>query len=799
MNAFWLDVRYAARIFRRAPVLTAVAVLTLGLGIGANASMFTVVNALLLRPLPYPSPESLVEVWGRNTTTGERGTLSPVTMLDLQEGASRIEAMAVYGYGSQVLTGDARPEPVRTVSVTSSFFDVLRIPPRMGRVLRPEDDAPDAAPALVLSEGYFDRRFGSDPSIVGATIRLDGVAHTVVGVMPAAFAFPDASVDAWRAARIDFAAASRGTTYLFGIARLRAGTDPAAAQREVSALASRLEAEYPGNTNAGLQLVPLHEAMVEEARPALLALMAAVGFVLLIACANVTNLLVARASGRTGEVAVRRALGAGRRRLVGQFLIEGGLLTAAGGVAGVLIAAWGLDVIQRLAGGTLGSASGLGVDWRVIAFTTTVLAGIGLTLGLAQALVFGRIDAAGAIRASGRGAGSGRTRQRVRATLAGAQLALALPLLVGATLLLRTVGNLRDVPAGFDPDGVISMSVQLPDTRYDDHERQAAFVTSALDRIAGIPGVQVAGMTTDLPFSGSRSTSSFNIEGRPAPEPGRQPIADVRNVSPDYFRAMGIDVLRGRAFDERDRQGSMPVVIINATLAQRFFPGEDALGKRLLLRNDVPTEIVGIIDDVRHDDLRAAAPAEFYRPIAQQWTQRLFIAARVDGDPSAFATPVADAILAVDPELPPVGVRTMNERLERWMTPQRITLRLLGAFAGVAILLAAMGLYGVVSYAVSQRSRELGIRMALGADRREILRLVIGQGARMIVAGLAVGLLAALAVARALSSLLFGVGTVDPLSFAAVSAVLAAVALVACWLPAVRAARVDPLHVLRHE
>jgi putative ABC transport system permease protein len=704
-------------------------------------------------------------------------------------------ALAVYGYASPVLTGEGEAEPLQAVEVTSAFFDVLGTSPLIGRTLRAEDDGPDATPAVVLSHGFWTRRFAADPSVVGRTIRLDGLAHVVVGVMPARFAFPN-PLDAWSALRLDYSRLNRGSHYLFAIGRMADGVTVARAQADLSGIARTLSDAYPEtNLQTDVRIVPLHDELVAEGKPALLALLAAVGLVLLIACTNVANLLVARASSRSGEVAVRRALGAGRRRLLWQFLLEGALLTAVGGAAGMILAMWGVDALVGLSGGRILGVEGIRVDGRVLAFATVLLATIAGVLGLAQAHVFSRADAAASLRGGERG---GAARQRLRSTLAGAQLALALPLLVGAVLLLRTVDALRSVSPGFEPAGVITMRLELPESRYPEQERQAVFVERADERILAVPGVSAAGMTSDLPFSGSRSTSSFSIEGRPEPAMGRGPVGDVRNISVGYLEAMGIDVVRGRGFNRTDVAGAALVVIINETLARRYFPEEDAIGQRLELRRGF-AEIVGIIEDVRHDDLRADAPAEFYLPIAQQPSRRLFIAARVDGPPAAFVQVVRQAVLAVDPEMPPFGVRTMEERLDRFLTPQRVTLRLLGVFAGVAILLAALGLYGVIAYAVSQRRRELGIRMALGADRGDIMRLVLGQGSAVIASGIAVGLVASWGMSRALASLLFGVGAADPVSFGAVSLLLTAVALMACWLPATRATRTEPVEALRHE
>ena len=796
MNALWLDLRYATRVLRRAPGLTTIAILTLALGIGANTAIFTIVNAELLRPLPYPRAEEIVQIRAVDTETGGVGPLSPLDMRDLATSAATLEALGLYGYDAPALTEPDGVEPLRAVTVTSGFFDVLDMAPLLGRTLRADEDTPGAVPSAVLSHGFWTRRFGADPAIVGRTIRLDGTTHTVVGVMPEAFAFPDRRIDLWTPLQLDYAELSRGMSFLFGIARIRPGTPAVAAQDEATRIARRLAEAHPEtNAHKGTRLVSLRDELTAEERPALLALMAAVTFVLLIACTNVANLLVVRASARSGEVAVRRALGAGRGRIARQFLIEGFLLAALGGLGGCILAAWGVDALLGMTGGSM---TRVPVDGRVLGFTAAVLVAVALCMGLAQTLVFTRTDAASGLRGAGRGASGGAGRQRARSTLAAAQLALALPLLVGAALLMRTVGALREVPTGFQPDGVLTVRVELPDARYGGPGSSLAFTENVLERVGALPGVLHAGMTSDLPFSGSRMTSSFAIEGRPAPEAGRDPVADLRIATPGYFDAMGIGLLRGRLFDSADRAGGEPVALINETFARRFFPDGDAVGSRLLLRGQ-PTGIVGVIDDVRHDDLRAQAWPEFFLPMAQDPSRRLFMAIRVQGDPAAFADRVRDAVLAVDPLLPPTGISTMEDRLERWMAPQRVTFRLLTVFAAVALLLAAMGLYGVIAYAVRQRQRELGIRMALGANARDIVGLVIGQGARVIAIGVVVGIGAALVVARALASLLFGVGPADPLSFAAVSLLLAAIAIAACWLPARRAARTDPMHVLRYE
>ncbi len=795
MEHLWQDVRFGARVLIRNPALTLVAVLTLALGVGANAAIFTVVNAVLLRPLPYPHAEQLVQVWESDRQRGENGPVSPLNYRDWKE-QSRTVDLSVYEYARFVLTGEGEPQPLVGIQAPPDFFRIMQTTPALGRLPDGPDDAPE--PSVVLSNGLWQRQFGGRADVIGKNITLSGRSYTVTGVMPESFVL-GGNVNAWATLQIDYANETRGNHYLYGIGRLRRGATLAGARSELAALAQAMSEKYPDtNLRSTIKLVPLRDQVVGSAQNALIALLVAVGFVLLIACANVVNVLLARASGRATEVAVRRALGADTRRLAGQFLTEALLLTTVGGVAGMLLADWGVELLVRLAGGALPRAGEVHIDTRVFVFTLALLTLIALVLGLAQAAALARTEQGVILRDSSRSSTASRGRQRTRALLAVAQLALALPLLTGATLLLRTVYALQHVTPGFQAGGVLSLNVSLPAARYPNGAQQAAFVRQALERINNIPGVTAAGMVSDLPFAGSRSTSSFEIDGRPEAEGGNGPVADSHRVSPGYFAAMNIPVVRGRGILDSNGASAPRTIVIDQALVARYFPDEEALGRTIVLYGQ-KWQVVGILGNVLHDDLEAQPAPEFYIPIQQMPLTRLFLAVRTTGDPLQLSEPVKTAVREVDPQQPAFSIRTMSQRLEQSIAPQRSTLVLLAVFASLAITLALVGLYGVISYAVAQRMREMGIRVALGAQPRDLARMVYRQSTRIIATGLGIGLALAVGVSRALRGLLFGVRPADPLTLAGVTVLLAAVALVACGIPVRRATRADPMAVLRHD
>jgi putative ABC transport system permease protein len=796
MNSMLQDIRFAARMLARNPLMTVVAATTLALGIGANTAIFTVVDAVLFRPLPYATPDRLVQVWETDRERGGQSVLSPLNYRDLLDRSRSIEAGALYAYDRVVVTGQGDAQRIRAIRVTSGFFPVLGVQPRLGRWFRADEDAPGTR-SVIISEGFWERQFARNPGVLGRPLTLNGRDYEVVGVMPAGFEFPG-RVDLWTTMALDYGSISRGSHYLFGIARLQEGRTLTATRDEVNAIATALEQAFP-DTNGRLtwRLVPLRREIVGNASTALIALLVAVGFILLIACANVVNLVLARASGRTSEIAVRRALGAGTRRLTWQFLTEGVLLTAFGGFIGFLLAIQGVNALVSFNRALLPRADEIHFRPATFAFALGLLLAVALVLGVAQALVFARGDTAAALREGGRSGSAGRKGNRVRDALAITQIALALPLLVGASLLVRTLYELQHVRTGFNAEHVLTLDVSISDERYPGGQRQIDYATAVLGRVEALPGVLSAGIVNDLPFAGSRSTSTFGIEGR---EPTEEDFsADARIVTPRYFDAMQLGIVRGRGFTNADRSGASPVLIINQTFARRFFPDEDPIGARIETRNGEFSEVVGIVSDLIHDDLTAEPNAEMYAPFLQTPLSRLFLAVRTSGDAEALSESVRKAILEVDPLQPASASITMQRRVDQSVAPQRSTLLLLALLALLALVLAIVGLYGVIGFSVARRFREMGIRIALGARPADIERLILRQATVVIAIGLAAGLTIAIAVAGSLRGLLFGVRAVDPLTLLAVTVVLGGVGLAASWLPARRATRADPITTLRQE
>ncbi|MCA1815291.1 MAG: ABC transporter permease [Acidobacteria bacterium] len=796
------DVRYALRLLFRRPAFTAVAVATLALGVGATTAIFSVVNAVLLKPLPYPQAERLVQVWETNPKRGwTRDTISPQNFADWQAQNNSFDAITAYEYESFIATGGGEPERLVGILASSSFFDVMGVKPARGRTFQAGEDRQGAGRVVVLSDRLWRRRFGGRADALGQAVTLNGESYTVVGVMPPDFSFPTQRIDLWSPS-VDLAR-PRGDHFMFAAARLKPGVTIKQAQEDVDAVARRLGEQYPdSNANSGVALVSLHEETVGKVRPALLVLLGAVALMLLIACVNVANLLLARATARQKELAVRAALGASRLRLARQLLTESLLLALVGGGAGLLLSVWGVALLVKASAGSIPRAAEIGVDARAFLFALAASALTGLLFGLAPALNFSAPDLNRSLKEGTKAAGSPR-QSRAQSFLVATEIALALVLLVGAGLLLKSYARLLRVDPGFDAEQVLTARLDLPEAKYPDQDRQLEFARQAVGRIRALPGVESAGAVSDLPFSGSRSARSFEIEGRPTGENTMTPSADYRRATPDYFRAIGIRLVRGRAFTEGDRQGAPPVAVVNETFARRFFPGEEVLGKRVIYGDGkgkkITREIVGVVADVVHDDLTGERAPEVYVPFAQHPQGEMFFAARSAGDPLALTTALRRAVLDVDRDVPVYSVMTMRQRLDVSVAPQRFNALLLAVFAAVAVLLAGVGVFGVMSYAVAQRTHEIGIRMALGAQRRDIRRLVLSRAMRVTLVGVACGLAAALALTRLMTKLLFGVRAADPAIYFAVPAVLAAVALLACYVPARRATRVDPLVALRDE
>jgi predicted permease len=809
MGILMQDLRYGARMLLKNPGFTAVVVLALALGIGANTAIFSVVNAVLLRPLPFGEPEQLMMVWGSSKNTGANHiVLSVPDVTDLRQQSQTLEYVAPYnGSGTTLSQGD-ETERVFGAVVPADLFPALRVKPLMGRVFTHDEDVPGGPAVVVISESLWRRSFGSDPAIVGKQIRLGGKAALVVGVMPESFRFPlkrEERTEYWEpiSASPSYVAAKdkRDTRSLNVLARLKPGVTMAQANEELAAISGRLEQQYP-DSNAGLSLslTPLHEDIVGQVRPALLVILGAVGFVLLIACANVANLLLARAASRQKEIAIRTALGAGRLRIVRQLLTESLLLALMGGGLGLLLATWGLDLLVAVSPSDLPLMGEVGLDTQVLGFTVAVSVLTGILFGLAPALQASRLDLNESLKEGGRGSTEGR-RNRVRSLLVISEIALALVLLVGAGLLIRSFVTLLNTSPGFDAGAVLTADIPLSRSRYPDAEKQSAFVQQAIQATSHMPGVASVAAVNILPLSGNGRQSSFTIEGRPVPN-GQEPDAEASTVSPEYFRTMGIPVIRGRTFNEGDKRDTPWVVVISETLARKVFPGEDPIGKRLGIDDGRPPfEIIGIVGDVRHEKLETESYPEYYRSFYQSPERQvnLVVRAAPSTDPATLQMAVRNAIKQLDREQIVWETKTMEQWRAESVARRRFNMMLLGLFASLALLLAAVGIYGVMSYTVTQRTHEIGIRLALGAQTRDVVRMVVRQGMTLALIGVGVGLLAAFGVTRVMSSLLYGVTSTDTLTFGAVSLLLVVLALLACLIPARRATRVDPMTALRYE
>jgi putative ABC transport system permease protein len=798
------DLVFGLRVLRRNPVFSLVAVLTLALGIGANTALFSITNAVVFRPLPFPEPERLLTLW-ECSAKSERSRLivSPANYLDWREQTSSFEEMGAYVEDFyNISEDDTRPERVGGANATASLFRALGVRPLLGRVFGPEDERPDAEGVVLLSHGLWQRRFGGDPSVVGKRVKLNGPEYTVVGVLPPDFIISPRRYELYRPISFhDSQRVNRRGRYLTVIARLRPGVTAEQARAEMNAVGSRLAAQYPEeNVGRSATIDRLDRTITWNTRTALLTLLGAVGFVLLIACANVANLLLGQAAGRRKEMAVRAALGAGRLRLVRQMLTESLTLSLLGGLAGLLLAKWGVGLLVSLSPSSLPRAEEAGLDLRVLGFALLVSTVTGLAFGLVPALQASKVELTDALK-SARSTGGGRG-SLARGALVAAEVALSLVLLVGAGLLVKSFVRLTEVELGFDPAHVVAADISLP-YRYNTQEKRTEFYRRLLTRVEAMPGVTSAAVSQSVPLSGEEHGAQFMVVGRaPAPDGSDRHGSIYHRVSEGYFKTLGVRLLRGRNLNERDTAGAPGVALVNESLARRVFPGEDPLGKQITLAGDDkprPREIVGVVSDTRYVTPDVEPYSQIYVSyLAEPWFH-MSLVVRAKGDPASLVNGMREELSALDKEVPLANVKEMEEYVHDSLSPQRFSALLLTAFAVAALGLAALGVYGVISGSVARRTHEIGIRIALGARRGDVLRLVVGQGMRPVLPGLGAGLAGAFALTRVLESLLYGVSAFDPSVFAGVSLLLAGTALVACYLPARRATQVDPMMALRHE
>ena len=809
------DILYGLRQLRKRPGFTAIAVITLALGIGANTAIFSVVNAVLLRPLPFKEPDRLVRVWHTPPAKSFPGmptfAVSAANFIDWQRDNHVFERMAILNYHGLTLTGVSQPQQVDACAVGAGFFETLGVAPMLGRVFSPEEDQPGHTNEVIVSYRFWQQHLGANRDIVGHNITMDGQNFLVTGVMPESFRFPDFAQIWTPMGWTDQEKAVRGEHHSMVIARLKSGVDVEQAQAEMNTISSRLEQLYPVDDKGwGAVVVPLHADMVNDVRPALLMLLGAVAFVLLIACANVANLALARAFGRQKEIAIRAALGASASRVLRQVLTESIVLALFGGFLGLIVAHFGERFILAFLANQLPDSVVAGLDLRVLVFTAFISVLTGVLAGVLPALRLAKSDVNQALKQ-----GLGRTdtssgSHRTRSILVVAEVALSLVLLIGAGLMIRGFQQLRNVAPGFDSHGVLTMTAAISRARFPEPQGQVQFFEQVLQRVRTLPGVESAGVIDDIPLDTGGSHQPIAIEGQPVVAMAEQPEVDVRLISPGYMRAMRTPILRGRDFNSQDVAGRTATVLISQSMAQRFWPGEDPIGKRLTLTfsPEYVREVIGVVGDVKLDGLDQERPSTtLYVPLDQVSKSEKFgwnsfpmtLVVRAKTAPAGMASAVTNAVQEVDHNIPVRDVFTMEDLVKKSLSQPRFNMLLLGIFAGLAVLLAATGIYSVLSYSVRQRVPEIGVRLALGARLADVLRLVVMEGMKPALLGVAIGIVAALAMGRVVASFIYQVKPSDPLTFVAVAALLGFIALLACVIPAYRASRVDPVIALRNE
>lgn len=795
------DLRYGFRMIIKHRMVTCVAVLALGLGIGANTAIFSIINAVVLRPLPYRDPERLMTILHEGSNP-----VAPANYFDLAKQSQSFEGIAAAQYWEPNLTGRDQPEHLRGLKLTAQMFQVLGVKPALGRTFNPDEDQPGRDHVVVLSNHLWQRRFGGQPGVVGQQVTVDGESYTVIGVMPPDFQFAPfwaTNAELWSPLNLAARANDRGGQSLRVFARLKPDVTRSSAQADVTTIFRRLEQEHPeANKGLTLAVASLHEKVVGKTRPALMILFGAVCFVLLIACANVANLMMGRATSRQKEIAVRTALGASSARIARQLLIESVLIALAGGALGLLLSMAGIKVLLSFGPSSVPRLQTIGLDLSVLGFTLALSVATGLLFGLAPILQTRKWNWTRSLNESTRGSSAGRSRVNARRLLVISEVALALMLLIGGGLMVRSFGRLRGVDAGFTTDRLLTMTVSLAGSEHSTPPKRVAFFSELLQRIDSLPGVQSASAINHLPLSGDMWTLPFTIEGRPAPGPGEKQGAVYRIVRPNYFRTMGATLLKGRDFTAHDNDSSPPVVIINEQFAERHWPNEDPIGKRIDVGDDGPNprEIVGVVKGLKQNQWTAEPKLEMYLPHLQSPAPRaLTLVVRSDGDPLALVASVENQVWSIDKNLPVSDVTTMEEVVGQSIEQQRFNMFLLGLFACVALILAMVGIYGVMSESVASRTHEIGIRMALGAQAADVLRMVVRQGMVLAAIGIGIGLFGAFWLTQFMARLLFEISPTDRTTFLLIPLIVALIVLCACLIPARRATKVDPLEALRYE
>ena len=806
------DLRFGLRMMLKKPLFTTVAILTLALGIGANTAIFSVVNAVLLRPLPYKNAERLVWIWGTNPLNDiDHEVASLPDYHDWKTQNQSFEEMGAYGDARVTLTSNGEPERFDAAYVTDGFFEVLGAQAEIGRTFMPDEDKPGNENVVVISHALWQRRFGADPNIIGKPLIINGEPCPLVGVMPADFNHPKPGaskpVEIWQPLGADYAKAGRRGDYLNVIARLKPDTSIEQSRAELTTIAAQLEQQYPAsNTGWGTLVIPLHERFVGDVRPVLIVLLGAVCFLLLIACVNVANLLLARAAARQKEIAIRTAIGARRWRIVRQLLTESVMLAVVGGALGLLLAVWGIQALVALSPGNIPRLGEVSLDGRVLASTFGVSLVTGILFGLFPALQAANPNLNETLKEGGRGTTEGGRGGRARRVLVVAEVALAMVPLVGAGLMVKSFMRLQDVNPGFNPERVLAVEVYLPSTTYKEGPQATAFYRELLTKVQNLPGVEAAGAIDTLPLAGGGNVFSFSVEGQTLLPTDKTPDAEYLVVTPEYFHTMNVPLLRGRYLSEQDGPNAPRAFVINDTIARRYFAGEDPIGKRMNLgsaRNPSWYTVVGIVQDTRQQSLGTDPYPQMYAVNTQVTRRSMTLVVRATGNPGAMIPAIRSTITAMDNSLALNNARTMAQVMAQSVARPRFNMLLMSLFAVTALILAAVGIYGVMAYSVTQRTHEIGVRMALGASSTEVLKMVVRQGMVLTTLGVATGLAGAFVITRLiaslLSGLLFEVGTHDPLTFAGIALLLALVALLACLIPARRATKVDPMVALRYE